>query len=75
MTLRLCVVKWAQDALDEVRRQVWNDARRVGMKALASQLKDSRYIRRAYGFRSVEALRAMILLCLAGCARPLPGRS
>jgi transposase len=31
-------------------------------------------IRRAYGFRSVEALRAMILLCLAGYARPLPGR-
>ncbi|MFF3871672.1 transposase, partial [Streptomyces sp. NPDC001978] len=32
-------------------------------------------IRRAYGFRSVEALRAMILLCLAGYTRPLPGRS
>jgi hypothetical protein len=31
-------------------------------------------IRRAYGFRSVPALRAMILLCLAGYARPLPGR-
>jgi transposase len=31
-------------------------------------------IRRAYGFRSVEALRAMILLCLAGYTRPLPGR-
>jgi transposase len=173
------VVKWAGDALDEVRRQVWNDARRAGMKALAGQLKDSRYalwkkpedltdrqqaklsliqtankplyrayllkeqlrmvfapggtervhlldawlawasrsklkpfvrlartirarrqdianalthrltnarvesmntkirllIRRAYGFRSVEALRAMILLCLAGYARPLPGRT
>jgi transposase len=173
------VVKWAQDALDEVRRQVWNDARRAGMKALAGQLKDARYalwkkpedlterqqaklsliqtankplyrayllkeqlrkvfapggpervrlldawlawacrsklkpfvklartirdrradianalahrltnarveamntkirliIRRAYGFRSVEALRAMILLCLAGYTRPLPGRT
>lgn len=32
-------------------------------------------IRRAYGFRSVEALRAMILLCLAGYTRPLPGRT
>ena len=31
-------------------------------------------IRRAYGFRSVSAIRAMILLCLAGYARPLPGR-
>ncbi|WP_328982439.1 ISL3 family transposase [Streptomyces mirabilis] len=173
------VVKWAQDALDEVRRQVWNDARRAGMKALTGQLKDARYalwkkpeglterqqaklsliqtankplyrayllkeqlrkvfapggpervrlldawlawacrsklkpfvklartirdrradianalahrltnargeamntkirliIRRAYGFRSVEALRAMILLCLAGYTRPLPGRT
>ncbi|MFE3938433.1 transposase, partial [Streptomyces goshikiensis] len=173
------VVKWVGDALDTVRRQVWNDARRAGMKALASQLKDSRYalwkkpedltdrqraklspiqsankplyrayllkeqlrqvfgpggaervhlldawlawasrsklhpfiqlartirtrrhdianalthqltnarvesmntkirllIRRAYGFRSVEALRAIILLCLAGYARPLPGRT
>lgn len=173
------VVKWAQEALDEVRRQVWNEARRAGMKALAGQMKDARYalwkkpedlterqraklsliqtvnkplyrayllkeqlrkvfapggpervklldawlswacrsrlkpfvrlartirvhrtdianalayrltnarveslntkirllIRRAYGFRSVEALRAMILLCLAGYARPLPGRS
>jgi transposase len=173
------VVKWATDALDEVRRQVWNDARRAGMKALAGQLKNARYalwkkpedlterqqaklsliqtankplyrayllkeqlrkvfapggpervglldawlawacrsklkpfvklartirdrradianalahrltnarveamntkirliIRRAYGFRSVEALRAMILLCLAGYTRPLPGRT
>lgn len=172
------VVKWAGDALDEVRRQVWNDARRAGMKTHAKALKDSRYalwknpenltekqelklsliqetnrplyrayllkeqlrevfapggpervhllerwlswasrsklnpfvklartirarkadignalifklsnarvesmntkirliIRRAYGFRSVNALRAMILLCLAGYARPLPGR-
>ncbi|WAX77391.1 transposase [Streptomyces sp. KMM 9044] len=32
-------------------------------------------IRRAYGFRSVAALRAMILLCLAGYTRPLPGRT
>jgi transposase len=173
------VVKWAGEALDTVRRQVWNEARRTGMKALAAQLKDCRYalwkkpedlterqraklsliqatnkplyrayllkeqlrmvfapggaqrvhvldawlawasrsklppfvklartirerrtdianaltyrltnarvesmntkirliIRRAYGFRSVEALRAMILLCLAGYTRPLPGRT
>ncbi|MGW2207548.1 transposase [Streptomyces sp. NPDC001774] len=32
-------------------------------------------IRRAYGFRSVEALKALALLCLAGYARPLPGRA
>jgi transposase len=38
-------------------------------------LKIRLLIRRAYGFRSVEAPRAMILLCLAGYARPLPGRA
>jgi transposase len=32
-------------------------------------------IRRAYGFRSIDALTAMIRLCLAGYARPLPGRA
>jgi len=173
------VVKWATDALDVVRRQVWNDARHAGMTGVARSLKDSRYalwknpedltgrqraklamiqdtnkplyrayllkeqlravfkpggagrirlldawlawacrsklrpfvelsrtirahraeiahalaykltnariesmnqkirllIRRAYGFRSVPALTAMIRLCLAGYARPLPGRT
>ncbi|MGH3627987.1 MAG: ISL3 family transposase, partial [Sciscionella sp.] len=173
------IVKWATDALDKVRRQVWNTARRAGMKAHASELKNSRYalwknpadlteaqqaklsmiqatnkplyrayllkeqlravfspggaeriqlldrwlawacrsklapfvelargirarrkdianaltfalsnarvesmntkirliIRRAYGFRSVQALKAMIQLCLAGYTRPLPGRT
>jgi transposase len=173
------VVKWATDALDVVRRQVWNAARKAGMKTHATELKNSRYalwknpedltehqqaklsmiqaankplyrayllkeqlravfapggaervelldkwlswasrsklapfvdlartirarradianaltfqlsnarveslntkirllIRRAYGFRSVDALTAMIQLCLAGYARPLPGRT
>jgi transposase len=173
------VVKWATDALDKVRRQVWNTARRAGMSELAQGLKHARYalwknpedltgrqqaklamiqhtnkplyrayllkeqlravfkpggperirlldawlawasrsrltpfvelartlrarrteiahalaykltngriestnqkirllIRRAYGFRSVDALTAMIRLCLAGYARPLPGRA
>lgn len=173
------VIKWATDALDTVRRQVWNTARRAGMKTVATELKNSRYalwknpedlsetqqaklsmiqttnkplyrayllkeqlrkvfapggperiglldkwlawasrskldpfvalastirarrsdiaaalefkltnariesmntkirliIRRAYGFRSVAALKAMIQLCLAGYVRPLPGRN
>ncbi len=173
------VVKWATDALDRVRRQVWNDARAAGMREVARALKDSRYalwknpgdltkrqqaklsiiqatnkplyrayllkeqlravfapggperialldawlawacrsklapfvelartirprraeiantlayglsngriesmnqkirliIRRAYGFRSTPALIAMTRLCLAGYARPLPGRT
>src|SRR5215212_8377229 len=37
------VVKWATDALDVVRREVWNAARRSGQPALARQLKGARF--------------------------------
>jgi transposase len=37
------VVSWATDALDVVRREVWNQARRSGQTALARGLKDCRY--------------------------------
>lgn len=37
------VVSWATDALDEVRRDVWNEARRSGDAELAATLKDARY--------------------------------
>lgn len=37
------VVSWATDALDEVRRQVWNEARKAGQKAVAKDLKGARY--------------------------------
>jgi transposase len=37
------VVQWATDALDVVRRQVWNDARRAGQTAVAADLKGARY--------------------------------
>ena len=38
------VVAWATDALDEVRRQVWNHARReAGDQVLADRLKGCRY--------------------------------
>lgn len=37
------LVSWITDALDEVRRQVWNDARRAGDKQGAQQLKGARY--------------------------------
>lgn len=45
---RLCldpfhVVAWATDALDEVRRQVWNAARRRGQTTLAQDLKGTRF--------------------------------
>ena len=36
-------VIWATDALDEVRRQVWNDARRTADTATAKGLKNARY--------------------------------
>jgi transposase len=37
------VVSWATDALDQVRREVWNQARRSGQMSLAQQLKGTRY--------------------------------
>jgi transposase len=37
------VVSWATDALDEVRRAVWNEARRSGQTSLARDLKGARY--------------------------------
>ena len=37
------VVQWATDALDDVRREVWNTARRQGMKTYAKELKGARY--------------------------------
>ena len=38
------VVQWATDALDEVRREVWNHARReLGDQGLAAELKGCRY--------------------------------
>ena len=37
------VCQWASKALDEVRRQVWNEARKGGMSGHAKELKDCRY--------------------------------
>ncbi len=37
------VVALATDALDEVRREVWNEARRAGQDQLARRLKGARY--------------------------------
>jgi len=37
------VAAWASDALDEVRRETWNEARHGGMKAHARDLKGARY--------------------------------
>ena len=37
------VVQLATDALDEIRREVWNDARRAGHSTLAKDLKGARF--------------------------------
>jgi transposase len=37
------VCQWASKALDEVRRQVWNEARKGGMSQHAKELKGCRY--------------------------------
>ena len=37
------VVSWATDALDELRREVWNTARRHGQQAVATDLKGARF--------------------------------
>ena len=37
------VCQWASEALDEVRREVWNQARSKGMRAYAKELKGCRF--------------------------------
>ncbi len=37
------IIQWATRALDEVRREVWNTARKSGQKTVAKDLKNSRY--------------------------------
>ena len=38
------VVQWATSALDKVRRTIWNQTRRSGQKAEATELKGSRWL-------------------------------
>ena len=37
------LIKLSTDALDEIRRDVWNDARRQGQTQLAKELKGARF--------------------------------
>jgi len=37
------IVKAATDALDEIRRETWNEARRVGNRQLAAELRGARF--------------------------------
>ena len=38
------VIQLATDALDEIRREVWNEARRAGHKQVAKELKGARFV-------------------------------
>jgi transposase len=42
-SIRFISVKAATDALDEIRREIWNEARRAGNKQLAKDLKGARF--------------------------------
>lgn len=37
------IVKWASEAVDEIRREQWNEARRTGDKQLAGDVKGTRW--------------------------------
>ncbi len=67
---RLCldpfhVVAWATDALDQVRRQVWNTARRRRQTTLAQALKGTRFAL----WRNPENLTGLQRLKLASIVR------
>jgi len=67
---RLCmdpfhVVSWATDALDELRRQVWNLARHSGQQAIASDIKGARWAL----WKNPEDLTARQKASLADIAR------
>ena len=38
------MIKLATDALDEIRREVWNEARKAGHKQAAKELKGARFV-------------------------------
>jgi len=59
------VVKWATDALDQVRREVWNAARRAGQSAEARALKGARFCL----WKNPEQLTARQQATLAEIAR------
>jgi len=37
------IVKWASDAVEKIRREMWNDARKSGDKQLAGEVKGTRW--------------------------------
>ena len=59
------VVSWATDAMDDVRLDVWNQARRDGQQAVATELKGARWTL----WRNPEDLNAKQQARLADIAR------
>jgi transposase len=64
------VVKWAGDALDDVRREVWNTARKAGQGGQAKVLKDARWALWKNPERLTDKQRAK-LAAIATTNRPL----
>ena len=75
----------ASKALDEVRREYWNELRQLGDQDTAKKFKDARnarhealnnkvrlVTRRAYGFHSPEAALALIMLTCGPITLMLP---
>lgn len=59
------IVAWATKALDEVRREVWNAARKGGQKTLAKDLKNARFAL----WKNPEDLTERQTATLAGIAK------
>ena len=82
---------WATKALDEVRREVWNAARKGGQKTVAKELKNARFAlwknpgdltdRQAATLAGIAKTNAplyrayLAMLDLGGMCPPLPGRA
>ena len=54
------VIQWATDALDQVRREVWNAARRAGHRQLSRDLKGARWVLWKGGERLSQRQRAKL---------------
>jgi len=59
------IVQWATKALDEVRREVWNAARKGGQKTIAKDLKNARFAL----WKNPEDLTGRQAATLAGIAK------
>ena len=66
------VVQLATDALDEVRREVWNEARRAGHDQLARRLKGARYALWKNPERLTQRQQAKLAMIQQTNRRPLP---